>query len=363
MTYIKSSTVLCLPVTQWPECDQRLWARVLEPAARLFQASSPASKWSPRRRRIVEQGYGQYLAWLDTNGLLDPGAAPEDRVTPERVTRFVAQLIERIAPVSVGMMIGALGRMLAVLSPDTDWAWMRRLYQDLKAWAEPSRDKRAAVVPAKDLFDLGIHLMDTAAAEGRDPYFVATQYRDGLLIALLIARPVRMRNISTIELPQNLVRINDTYWLRFNPEMTKTGIEIDVPIPDVLTERLDMYLSGHRQVLLARRRKGGFKAENCFNESPNWRTCGANCRTSGRATKARGMRDWRRPTTRRMSSGVWPPSRVRRTTGHRSCHSGGKGKTCWGSFHSRTRHAWWSAPSRTCLTSLPIRYARSVLSM
>jgi len=256
MTYIKSSTVLCLPVTQWPECDQRLWARVLEPAARLFQASSPASKWSPRRRRIVEQGYGQYLAWLDTNGLLDPGAAPEDRVTPERVTRFVAQLIERIAPVSVGMMIGALGRMLAVLSPDTDWAWMRRLYQDLKAWAEPSRDKRAAVVPAKDLFDLGIHLMDTAAAEGRDPYFVATQYRDGLLIALLIARPVRMRNISTIELPQNLVRINDTYWLRFNPEMTKTGIEIDVPIPDVLTERLDMYLSGHRQVLLARRRKG-----------------------------------------------------------------------------------------------------------
>ncbi len=177
-------------------------------------------------------------------------------MTPERITRFVEQLIKRVSPVSVAMMVGALGRVLAVLSPETDWAWMRRLFQDLKAWAEPSREKLIAMVSAKALLDLGMRLMDTAEDDDPDPYFAATQYRDGLLIALLITRPVRMRNLSNIELGRNLVRDGDTYWLRFEPLMTKTGVEIDLPIPDALIGRLEHYLTKHRPVLLAKRKTG-----------------------------------------------------------------------------------------------------------
>jgi integrase/recombinase XerD len=243
---------LSLPVSNWPAVDQRLWASVLTPASSPFRQASIASKWSPRRRHICEQAYGQWLAWLLSENHLDAEWPPEDRVTHERITRFVEQLIKRVSPVSAAMMVGALGRVLAVLSPETDWAWMRRLFQDLKGWAEPSRDKRTAMVSAKALLDLGMRLMDTAEDDDPDPYLAATQYRDGLLVALLITRPVRMRNISSIELGVNLVRDGDTYWLHFDPGMTKNGLEISMPIPDALTERLDCYLTKHRPILLAR---------------------------------------------------------------------------------------------------------------
>jgi site-specific recombinase XerD len=193
---------------------------------------------------------------LLANNKLDHDSQIEDRVTPDRVTAFTTQLIARVSPVSASMMIGALGRMFAVLSPETDWAWMRRLYQDLKAWAKPSRDKRQSVVPAKDLYDLGIMLMDTAEVEGRDPYLAATQYRDGLLIAFLSARPVRMRNLTSIILGEHLVQDGDVYWLRFTADETKNGTEIDVPIPADLCQRIDVYLTQHRPVLLSRRKDG-----------------------------------------------------------------------------------------------------------
>ncbi|OAN49407.1 hypothetical protein A6A04_19465 [Paramagnetospirillum marisnigri] len=256
MTHMNPVNKLCLPVINWPVHDLRLWASVLTPASSPFRAASVASTWSPRRRRICEQAYGQWLAWLQFENRLAPDAPPEDRVTPERITRFVEQLIKRVSPVSVAMMVGALVRMMAVLRPETDWAWMRRLYQDLKAWAEPSRDKRAAVVSAKALLDLGLRLMDTAEDGDPDPYFAATQYRDGMLISLLITRPVRMRNISSIVLGVNLVSDGTGCWLRFPQEETKTGVEIDMPIPDALIGRLEHYLIKHRPVLLARREKG-----------------------------------------------------------------------------------------------------------
>lgn len=255
MTHMNPVNKLCLPVINWPVMDQRLWASVLIPASSPFRPASVASTWSPRRRRICEQGYGQWLAWLQSESRLAFDSPPEDRVTPERITRFVEQLIKRVSPVSAAMMVGALGRVLAVLSPETDWAWMRRLYQDLKAWAEPSRDKRTAVVSAKALLDLGTRLMDTAEEGNPDPYFAATQYRDGMLIALLITRPVRMRNISSIVLGVNLVSDGTGCWLRFPPAETKTGVEIDMPIPDALVGHLEHYLTKHRPVLLARREK------------------------------------------------------------------------------------------------------------
>ncbi len=260
MTYCKPlGAPLCLPVSNWPKNDQRTWAELKTPPSSPFILASIASSWSPQRHRIGEQAYGQWLAWLLAHDLLDPEAQPENRVTPDRITAFTTQLIERVSPVSAAMMIGALGRMLFVLSPKTDWAWMRRLYQDLKAWAKPSRNKHLAVVPAKALYDLGIDLMDTAVAEGRDPYFAATQYRDGLLIAFLIARPVRMRNLSSIILGKQLVHDGDGYWLRFNADDTKNHAEIDMPIPAEVCQRINVYLTQHRPVLLSRRKEGTTK--------------------------------------------------------------------------------------------------------
>src|SRR6516165_2105190 len=101
-----------------------------------------------------------------------------------------------LSSVSIGLVIGGVAGIAQAMVPGADWAWLKRRYWRLKLRAKPSRDKRVLVVPSIDLYGLGIHLMETAC-DGRrcdHPYLAATQFRDGLQIALLAARPLRIRN-------------------------------------------------------------------------------------------------------------------------------------------------------------------------
>ena len=150
-----SAPRLYLPVDQWPEPDRDRWRWAREPAG-FLEPDKPASRWSPARRAIVETAYGRWLAFLARQGALDPSAAPAERATEARLREFVTALRERVAPASASMFVGALLRMLVALAPDQDWSALARAYRHFKRNAVPSRDKFARIVPAADLFDLGI---------------------------------------------------------------------------------------------------------------------------------------------------------------------------------------------------------------
>jgi integrase len=236
-------------VTEWPIEDQALWHAATQPVGP-FAKKNPAISWSVARRHIVEDGYGQWLAWLSAKGWLDPALRPGLRVTPQRVRYYVEHIGKRLAPVSVAMMIGSLARMMVALEPTIDWVWLRAVYQHLKTTARPSRDKRQAVVPAKDLYDLGLHLMQDAEARSACSYLGATQFRDGLMIALLAALPVRMANFSRIEFGTHLIARGSEYWLVFSADETKNGRHIEAPLPDHIIPYLVYYLRVHRPELL-----------------------------------------------------------------------------------------------------------------
>jgi integrase/recombinase XerD len=109
-------TSLCLVVDDWPEVGRERW-RVAQAPAGFLEADKPASRWSAARQRIVEQGYGQWLAFLDRNGMLEHSCTPGQRANDDRLKEFVVQLRARVAPRSAAMMLGALVRMLSVISP------------------------------------------------------------------------------------------------------------------------------------------------------------------------------------------------------------------------------------------------------
>jgi integrase/recombinase XerD len=60
------------------------------------------------------------------------------------------------------------------------------------------------MVPASELLDLGIGLMDTCD-RGRNETYKATRYRDGLMIALLICCPMRLKNLASLVIGQHLM--------------------------------------------------------------------------------------------------------------------------------------------------------------
>ena len=77
----------------------------------------------------------------------------------------------------------------------------------------------------------------------------ARLYRDGLMIALLAARPLRLANLAQLELGRELVRRGGGWRLELQGADTKTGEPLELPFPDELVPALEAYLATWRPQL------------------------------------------------------------------------------------------------------------------
>jgi integrase/recombinase XerD len=148
------------------------------------------------------------------------------------------------------MMVGALLRALRVIEPEGDWTTLQGVYRHLKRTAVPSRDKLSRLVRASDLFELGLRLMDSCKGADR-PQYVPVRYRDGLIIALLISAPMRLKNFAGLVIGQHLVSAGQGYELRLTGEETKTRRPYHAAVPPQLTQSIDGWLQVHRPVIQA----------------------------------------------------------------------------------------------------------------
>ncbi len=239
-----------IPFKEWPVEDQRAWMNALAPGS-VLEEGGTAAHWAPQTRRKRREAYGRWLNFLDRNDRWNSDRHPPDRVTRERVRDYIMELQKTVSSYTVLIYIEDLYAVMKVTSPSRDWTWLRKTANRLQVAAVSQRDKNTRLRPSADLYTLGIQLMnDTETATGRPILNRATRYRDGLIIALLAARPIRRRNLGRIIIGQNLIKTSDCYWLHFEASETKTLCPIDVPLPATLTPFMDKYLDHHRRVLL-----------------------------------------------------------------------------------------------------------------
>ena len=195
---------------------------------------------------------GTSLTWLDRTGQLAPGEAPADRVDPARLASYVEAMRSRGNAVqSVLTRLQQLDRFLGAIAPGQDRTPLRRLMARLRAAPRDTNAKRARLRFSGELLALGRRLMAEAEGGELTPKQQATGYRDGLMIALLAARPLRRKNFTRIEVGRHLVREGASWQLRIAGEETKTGRPIAQPFPAVLVPSLERYLAVHRPVLAA----------------------------------------------------------------------------------------------------------------
>jgi site-specific recombinase XerD len=71
-------------------------------------------------------------------------------------------------------------------------------------------------------------------------------YRDTLMVALLLACPVRERNLAMMQLGRHLVPLGDEWHLRFEPGETKTRQALHLVVPLALTRFVVDYLARGR---------------------------------------------------------------------------------------------------------------------
>jgi site-specific recombinase XerD len=237
----------CKPLGEWPEADRRLWQAALVPGDLLEEGGSRA-RYTENTNRGIVFSYGRWLQSLDSRGQLDPAGSPGERITPARVRTYLADLERHNAIQTVFNRLIHLSVAARVMDPHRDWSWLNRMAAPIRARHRPARPKRRRLVATHDLFDLGVKLM--AAAERKNAaYDRATTYRDGLMIALLAARPLRLANLVGLALDRTLVFRGRQWWLQIPATETKTKEPIELPWPETLIAPLATYLSCHRTVL------------------------------------------------------------------------------------------------------------------
>lgn len=240
----------CLPLARWPALDQQLWREGTR-AAGLFEAAGAGAGWAPRSRNKAERGYGRWLTWLQASGQFENQAHPAARVDRTRVAAYLAELATTCAPWTQACRIQELYDALRVLAPKHDWGWLAGLLMTLRLRARPVRNKRQRLRPVEDLIGLGKRLMRQAeTAPGWSPRRRAVQYRDGLMIALLAYRPLRMKNFAALHLGRHLIQKGGRFWLLLSARETKARIPYEAGFPDALVAFLQHYLDHHRPVLL-----------------------------------------------------------------------------------------------------------------
>ncbi len=160
-------------------------------------------------------------------------------------------LSAHLAPLSVATYLQRLYLVVKAIQQDADVEWLKKPVARLLNRAETVRNKTPMLVDSFRLFQAGLDLM--AQAETSDipnPRVRAIAYRDGLMVAFLAARPVRLQNLCSIRLGKHLRIDGNTAWVTYAAEEIKTRNALDFPWPDELMDHLTTYLTVHRPALL-----------------------------------------------------------------------------------------------------------------
>lgn len=240
----------CAPVDAWPPADQACWEIALRDSDPLDPSIGYARRWKPSSLTTVWKGYGRWIGWLQSTDQLDPDSLPTSRPTETRLRAYLQTLqAAGLSNYTVANHIQQLGNALRAMSPGGDWRHILLAAARIRTTAVSTKDLNARMQPPEAILQLGLDLM-ARAETASDDLQAAVQFRDGLLVALLVHRPLRVANVAQIEIDSHLHRRNGDWWMTFEGLEMKNGRPFEFSWPAELAEPLDRYLAAHREVLL-----------------------------------------------------------------------------------------------------------------
>ncbi len=248
-----------LRLEDWPLAHQAAWERALAKGG-LFDEVGEAARWRPRSIEKTRKGYGVWLCWNVHRQVAIDHTHPEDLVTHEAVRAYVEDLQAINSSMTVFCraqeLYDAVRVMARKIHGAPGWDWLAMAVKNLRARARPSKNKRARLQRADALERLGYALMAEAEAptRGRSRGLTELQralaFRDGLMIALLIRRLLRLSNFLALRIGKSLILRETSASIAFGADETKSHRPIEAPIPANLFDALMRYIDHYRPLLL-----------------------------------------------------------------------------------------------------------------
>lgn len=180
------------PVALWPELDQHAWT-LTHAAGSYFDKDGLVANWSPVTTARCEKEYGRLLLYQIRSGTLRDVQSVGQRVELEDDLRdFIDWLRSELAPLSVVAALGHIPQLVRALDPAFDRELLNRARRRLSATANPTRKIDDQLLPPRELWDLGMSMIEEAVASDHlSDKHRTILYRDGLIIAFLAICPLR----------------------------------------------------------------------------------------------------------------------------------------------------------------------------
>ena len=240
-------TQKALPLTDWPHADRETWLAA-QATAGVLDDGGMVSHLSKRTLEDLTSRFAYFLSFLVGGGLLNPHGPAAASVTEGNILLYVRYVQPRVSSVTLAQSLYKIARVAACLDPEQDWRWLQRVARRLDLRARP-RDRRHEVVEIKELFQLGLRLMDDAEkAKNSIPLSRAQLYRDGLVIALLAADPLRLANFTALEIGRTLINDGTTWSVEIPAEETKERRLHLAILPDWCGPCIGRYVRHYRQL-------------------------------------------------------------------------------------------------------------------
>jgi integrase/recombinase XerC len=235
---------------QWPERDRRLWAAARQPPEDIDDGGLAAG-WRPATIFNCEFFYGQYLRYLELGGRLDPDSDPLQRTRMDWVREFIKAYEPGHAETSCAQVLVSLAFLIRACHPpdgNLELTWYAYRRQER---AKPCRPKITRMASIAELIDLGEHLMQ----KGRQRLYErerrgAVEFRDGLMIAMLTAHPIRRKNFASLQIGRTLILEGDRLVVRIGGDETKNRWEIERVYPAFIVPFVQEYIRIVRKFLL-----------------------------------------------------------------------------------------------------------------
>ncbi len=240
----------CLPVEAWPESDRVAWDTACAAGDILDGTVGPGFHWRAETREKYRKGYGRWLTYLIRADLLSPCQQPADRVVAAHVRGYIGELQSQ--DIGSWTLWGRLAELLAAIqamAPGRDFGWLRGTVRFYERVTVDRRNKLRRLQPTHEILDWALRRMAHVIQDPpqRD---APGAYRDALMVAMLSCCPIRLGNLSMIEIDHHLKRTSSGYRLRFVGSETKTHHPFSAPILDALTDQIDHYVTVVRPHLL-----------------------------------------------------------------------------------------------------------------
>ena len=241
-----------VPVEEWPPGCQQQWHAAFDEAD-LFSKTKPATQWRKATIRKVCCGIGSLISWMAYQGNLDAYCDIIDLVTRDNISGFVVEMRKAgYASNTVFSHVQEVHMAAMVMDPVQDWSWLLNAVKKVRTKAKPVRSKLTRLQPAQKLDRLGRKLMDEAQSNTKlTPYKRALMFRDGLMIATLIHRPLRLGNFASIDIGGRLTFFSKSAMRSFAADEMKGKRPFEAHFPPKYLGALKTYLDIYRPYLLS----------------------------------------------------------------------------------------------------------------